>query len=336
MRICFVFRRKNPRFFSIERVFGTIIPELSVYETEQVEMPAYGLTLKNFLALRRIVKEKPECIFHLTGDCTYLAIALPRNRTVVTFHDAVFLHQQKGWKRWLLGLLFIRLPVWWAKYITTISAATRNELIAFTGCAPDKIRVIGNPLTGAVIRAEKDFDVETPNILFVGVTPNKNLFNVARALEGLRCQLHIVGMPDAEQEKWLEKYGISFASYQKLSDIEMAAMYTKSDIVLFPTLYEGFGLPILEGFQAGRIVITSNRDPMKTIADGAAILVDPENYIDIRKAVDLAIHNQDLRAVKIDKGFEVVARYQPAKIASAYAEVYRQVSNTEGFPSKKV
>lgn len=333
MRISYIFRKKNPRFFSIERVFGTMIRELDGYDKELLEMPAYGLSFRNFSTLFKLARKRPDGIFHLTGDCTYLAIALPRKRTVVTFHDAVFLHQQKGLKRWILGLLFIRLPVWWAKYITTISDSTRRELLAYTGCAPGKIRVIGNPLTGAVQRVEKLFNEQMPEILFVGVTPNKNLFNVARALEGLSCRLLIVGKPDVEQERSLEKHGISFTSYQNLSDIEMAEMYSRSDLVLFPTLYEGFGLPILEGFQAGRIVITSNRDPMKTIAGGAAVLVDPEDYTDIRKAVELAIHDSKTRALLIEKGFEVVEKYQPVRIASAYAEVYDQICLIEGLSS---
>lgn len=331
MRVVYVFRKKNPRFFSIERVFGTITGAMEGVQTERVEVPDYGLSVRNFLMLKRFASSRKDVIFHITGDCTYLALALPRKRTVVTFHDAVFLHQQKGLKRMILGLLFIKLPVYWSKHITTISDTSKKELVSYSGCAPEAIRVIGNPLTGAIARVDKSFNTSMPQILFVGVTGNKNLHNTAIALQGLQCMLHIIGKPDTEQYAWLEDNRIQYRTYTGLSDEELAEVYAGIDIVLFPSFYEGFGLPILEGFQAGRIVITSDRDPMRTIASDAAILVDPEDPVSIRKAVELAVFDEKARKEKISRGFEVVEQYQPWKIASDYRKIYSEVAELTGL-----
>jgi glycosyltransferase involved in cell wall biosynthesis len=153
----------------------------------------------------------------------------------------------------------------------------------------------------------------------LGITPNKNLDRAIKALEGLKVRLAIIGRPDASQLRILEASGISFEVMHGLSSDEVARQYEVSDIVLFPSLYEGFGLPVTEGFQAGRPVVTSNLPPMSDIAGDAACLVDPEDVGSIRNGVLRVCGDAAYRESLVAKGLKRVSSYHPATIARAYA-----------------
>ncbi len=95
---------------------------------------------------------------------------------------------------------------------------------------------------------------------------------------------------------------------------------------LFPSTYEGFGLPVIEGQKAGRPVITSNISPLQEVAGGGACLVDPLDIQSIRSGILQVINNGEYRLEIVQKGFENVKQYIPEKIAGEYIKVYQQVS----------
>ena len=103
----------------------------------------------------------------------------------------------------------------------------------------------------------------------------------------------------------------------------MAVAYQQSDIILFPSLYEGFGLPIIEGQKAGRPVITSNISPLSDIAGGAAHLVNPLDHLSIRKGVQKVIDDNEYRESLCVAGLKNVKKYSSEKIAEAYLELYK-------------
>ena len=96
----------------------------------------------NLLYLSRFKKG----LFHITGDVHYAILALPKDRTILTIHDLVFLHTYSGLRRALLKWIFLDLPVKKAKYITTISEKSKQEILDYTNCDPQKILVIPNPV----------------------------------------------------------------------------------------------------------------------------------------------------------------------------------------------
>ena len=107
----------------------------------------------------------------------------------------------------------------------------------------------------------------------------------------------------------------------------MADKYALADIILFPSFYEGFGLPVIEGFKAGRVVVTSNISPMKDIAEGAACLVDPLNVQSIREGLLKVISDKHYRDRLVKDGFEVVKKYEPENIAKQYFQLYQKQYN---------
>ncbi len=112
----------------------------------------------------------------------------------------------------------------------------------------------------------------------------------------------------------------------RLTDAELAEAYRRCDMVVFASLYEGFGLPILEAQATGRPVITSNISAMPEAAGDGALFVDPYSVESIREAV-LRIKNEpQLREQLVRKGLENVERFRAAAVAARYAEIYRKLA----------
>ena len=278
--------------------------------------------------VRNLLSFKPSDadIFHVTGDVNYLALKLPPEKTVLTIHDLSILHYRTGLRRWILKKLLFELPAHRSKYLTVISKATRDELVKQTRCRPEKIRVIGNPLDERMRGGEKPpFNSARPNILQVGTLPYKNVPNLIRAIEGLECTLTLVGEADEETSRLLQETDVSYRNAKTLDGDAMREAYRSADIVTFCSVFEGFGLPIIEAQAMGTPVVTSNAEPMKSVAGDGAILVDPRNPSEIREAIESIIHDARLRDELVERGLENVKRFDPATISKSYAELYEEI-----------
>ncbi len=326
LTVCQLFRKPDA-FFSIERVFRKIEQSLD----EHVSIVRWGAPEDRFTpaAILRNLLSASTCeanVYHVTGHLHYLVLALPRRRTILTIHDCVFLYHTTGWKRRLLKLVFLDIPVRYCRVITTVSAATKTDIVRHTGCRPDKIVVIPNPVDDSVYHSPLDFNGEMPVVLFIGSTPHKNLRRVAEALSGLRCQLEIVGRVPPDIAELLHRRGVRYNQQCDLTDLEIARKYAEADLVLFPSTFEGFGLPILEAQKAGRPVITSDIGPMNEIAGSGACLVDPFDIESIRTGILKVISDSGYREQLVKKGLENLERFSPQVIAQQYLACYRRLT----------
>jgi glycosyltransferase involved in cell wall biosynthesis len=323
--VCLLFRKPD-RFFSIERIFQQLEPRLikHIPVTTWTAPSGFASPLsiaKNLLAARKVRAS----IFHVTGDIHYIVLALPRRKTILTIHDCIFLYQTTGIKRLVIKWLFLKLPVMYCRMVITISEASKRDIVRNTGCRPEKIVVIPDPVDDTIHYAPLSFRTTNPVILFIGSTKHKNLERVIPALLGISCRLHIIGKLPQDSVDLLQKNNIQYIQQYKLSNEEIALKYSSADLVLFPSTFEGFGLPILEGQKAGRPVITSDLSPMKDVAGNAACLVDPYNIESIREGILKVIGDEEYRKQLIAAGFENIKRFTAESVADQYYNCYEKI-----------
>jgi glycosyltransferase involved in cell wall biosynthesis len=290
-------------------------------------MPFYSSSITDMVRNMVFAGKTKADIYHVTGDIHYVVLALPAGKTILTIHDSVFIRNSRGLKRLFFKWMFLKLPVKKSRFVTTISEKSKREIVQYTGCDHSKIVVIPNPVNENIYYREKIFNVSSPTLLFIGSTPNKNLDRIIQAIAGIPCTLEIVGRIPEEHLLLLEKFAIHFKQFTELSESELADRYASSDVIIFPSLYEGFGLPILEGQKAGRAVLTSNISPMKDVAEGGACLVDPYDPDSIRSGLKKIIEDDTYRADIIKKGFENIKQYEVQKIAEQYLKIYDAILN---------
>ena len=263
-------------------------------------------------------------VHHIVGDVHYLAFGLPGKRLVLTIHDCAALERLKGWRRELLRQLWFVLPMKQAAVVTTISETTKEELRRWVGKLADKVVVIPNCVRAEFQPDPKPFNEKCPVVLQVGTGWNKNLVGVARALIGIPCRLEIVGQMDGFQRAALRASHVNFRELGRISDEDLLEAYRRSDLVLFASHYEGFGLPILEAQAVGRPVVTSNLSSMPEAAGKGALLIDPADPQAIRTAVKSIISDAKLRERLVRDGFENVSHFHPEVVARRYETIYRQ------------
>jgi len=327
--ISVIHHQRNPAQggLSLERVFASVRAHLDPSFQVRTAIAPYvsrGLVRRAW-NIASAARETAD-VHHITGDILYVALGLPRQRTVLTVPDCGRMHVLTGYRRLLYRLAWLQLPARVAAFVTVISHATRKELAAFSGRSPDDIRVIGCPVPDEFVPAARNPWPEQPLILQVGTDPNKNLHRVARALSGIQCRLVVVGRCDGASEDELRAAGVSWVTRTGVTDAEMPSIYAQADMVLFASTYEGFGLPIIEAQATGRPVVTSQVTAMPEVAGEGACLVDPHDVASIRNGILRVLDDASYRDFLVHRGFENVGRFDPRLIASQYARLYEEVS----------
>lgn len=221
-------------------------------------------------------------------------LVMPKKIKVFTFiYDLTFVHypETMAWKRLLISRLFTPLSMTRSKYIVTISDFIKNDISrSFPGISPGKVKVIrcGAPHQWA-LPADYDSRKRNEYLLFVGnLEPRKNLINLVKALEliksknGMDISLHIVGHNGWKHRRTYEyirksavRENIVFKGF--LSEKELQKEYLNCKAFLFPSIYEGFGIPVLEALSLDCVVLTSKNTVMPEIAGDAALYFDPHN-----------------------------------------------------------
>lgn len=262
---------------------------------------------------------------HITGDVHFLSYFLIKKKTLLTILDCVFTQNPSALKRYILRLFWYIIPEKRVALISVISQATKNELLKYISCDPDKIRVIPVTISQKFIFKEKEFDNLKPRILQIGTAPNKNLIRLFEALYLIPCKLDIVGKLSLEHITMLEHYKIDYTNSWNLSEQEIISKYHECDIVSFISTYEGFGMPILEANAVGRPVITSDILSMPEVAGNAACLVSPFKVSEIRSGFLRIISDEHYRKQLVNNGLNNVLRFKPSIISEQYLELYREI-----------
>jgi len=248
-------------------------------------------------------------------------------------------------------LFFARRAVARADRIMTVSHSTKRELSRMFDIPEAKIEVVYNALDERFLRepspADADrvlerHDVTDPFVLYAGnIKPQKNLPRLIEAFAVAKGELR-----DDPQYAKLKLLLIG-DSGEEHSDLRRAVLrsrlqgdvrflgfvphsvlrvfYSRASAFLFPSLYEGFGLPPLEAMAHGAPVLTSSVSSLPEVFSQAALLVNPENIFEIARGIRQILTEQDLRETLVRRGYELVRKYSWERSAERVREVYRSV-----------
>ena len=223
-------------------------------------------------------------VLHCT---TFRAPVSPRSPLVVTVHDLGVLRHADAFPRWhrLTGSLALRGGVRAADAIVAVSAFTRDELVALLDVPVERIRVVPNGVDPVFTTGGPAGDGEY--VLAVGtLEPRKNLAGAVEAARLAGVELRVAGAAG-----W---GGVAVPGWVgEPSDDELARLMRGARCLVYPSLYEGFGLPVLEAMACGTPVVTSRGGATEEVAGGAAVLVDPRDPASIAAGIDEAVRRRE-------------------------------------------
>jgi glycosyltransferase involved in cell wall biosynthesis len=280
-------------------------------------------------------------LFHATE---HLLLPLRSIPTVLTVHDLIFRHlpsHHKPLNRWYLNLT---MPLYCrrATHIIAISECTRRDLIAAYDVPPEKITVVYEaadpafrpqpPEAVAAVRAH--YGLPERYLLFVGtIEPRKNLTRLLSAFEKVHAEGLTDGLVLVGKRGWLHrdffqalersparKY-VTFPGY--VLDADLPTIYAGAQALVFPSLYEGFGLPVLEAMACGTPVTCSNTSSLPEVAGDAALLFDPKDSQAIINRLHHLLTDDDLRAALEEKGECRAAAFSWVRTAQETGKVYK-------------
>jgi glycosyltransferase involved in cell wall biosynthesis len=282
-------------------------------------------------------------LFHATE---HLLLSLRSIPTVLTVHDLIFRRlpaHHKPLNRWYLNLT-VPLYCRRANHVIAVSEYTRRDLISAYGLPPEKITVVCEaaaprfrlqpPEAVAAVRAR--YSLPNRYLLFVGtIEPRKNLTRLLAAFEtiyreGLSDGLVIVGKRGwlygdffARLEQSPVKHAVLFPGY--VMDEDLPGIYAGAQALVFPSLCEGFGLPVLEAMACGTPVVSSNASSIPEAGGEAALYFDPTDTAEITTTTRRLLREADLQDRLRTRGLAQAARFSWGLAATATEAVYDAV-----------
>lgn len=326
-----------------------LFPDQKLVATRRIERPNRFNWIADEFFLPGLVRRSGAELFFATDINSYL---VPQNRVKIVsmVYDLIpFIFPEvmasqplpvrAGWK-----VNFDKLRN--SDQVIAISAATKHDLIRMMGLNPDKIKVIcpgiehnlfnvGNASAELRQAALKErFGISGRYLLYVGDSEwRKNLRRCLEALIGVDNELKLVlvgrrAATDAKLHGWIEELGLKkrVITTGFVEDIDLPPLYGAAEAFLFPSLYEGFGLPIAEAMACGCPVITAKVSSMPEVVGDAGILVNPQSVDDIRAAIIRVSGNNVVRRELSALGVMQAAQFSWERAAMETLELFREMS----------
>jgi len=313
------------------------------------------ITPRNFLSgtfssawrsvcLNTVIKKDSLDIFHGLSNELPLGISRSKVRSVVSIHDLIFIRYPEFYP-WIDRQIYdakFRHACRIADLVLAVSEATRQNIIEYYGTDPEKVKVAYQTCDPAFQRkvgeAEKiavrqKYDLPEEFILSVGtIEKRKNALTTLKALNasGIDTTLVLVGRPTSyihELEEYITRHKMEkqIRFLHEVSSIDLPAIYQSASIFVYPSLFEGFGIPILEALFSGTPVITSNGSCFNETGGDAALFTDPHQVDELAGLIVKVLDDQQLRNEMIAKGFTHVKLFTGERIAKRFNDLYHEI-----------
>jgi glycosyltransferase involved in cell wall biosynthesis len=269
-------------------------------------------------------------------------------KTILTVHDLSFVRVPETAAPNLRAYLNRVVPrsIKNANHVIADSQATKDDVCALYGTSPNKVTVLLSGVDPRFARVEdrtilkgvrEHYGIgEAPYIFCIGtVQPRKNYSRVIQALAQLRSEGHNLQLVIAGGKGWLEDEMYKTLSATQMQDHvkligfardeDLPALYSGAVLTAFPSLYEGFGLPILESMACGTPVVTANVSSLPEVAGTAALMVDPYDVRALTDAIRRLISDDVVGISLVEDGYAQVKRFTWARAARQLRAIYERV-----------
>jgi len=308
-------------------------------------------------SLPKAVKESGVELLHCTSNTAPYFCPVP---LVLTLHDIIFLEKlavkSKGTRYQQLGKIYRKLLVprivGKCERIITVSKQEKGRILNHFNIPSERVQAVYNgvgpefqPVSDEALLQEVRAAYQLPEkfVLFLGnKDPKKNMKGVLEAFgKFAEKQANVPLVVTAINEEVMTELLLEMGREELMDRIILPgfapfewlpALYTLATVYMYPSLREGFGLPILEAFGCGTAVITANTSSMPEVAGEAAVLVNPESTDEMAAAIGLLIDDQSLREEKVQQGFARVKDFSWAKMAEEVLHIYQTILQGETSP----
>lgn len=280
-------------------------------------------------------------IFHgLSGELPLKWNKKPIKK-VVTIHDLIF-ERYPEYYTWLdrrIHFWKFRKAAHSSDKIIAISEQTKRDIIDYLKVPESKIEVVYQGCHQSfkekqpqeiLNQIKEKFQLPEKFILNVGtIEPRKNLLNIIKSLKGTDIPLVVVGGKKKKYFKLIEtqisKNKIRVQFLQGVSMEELAAIYKLADIFIYPSFFEGFGIPVIEALYSETVVITSNTSCLPEAGGPDSVYIDPKNVEDISSKINFLWNNEPERKRRAEKGLAFVQKFNDEVIAADVMKVYKSL-----------
>ena len=338
---------------NLAEVYDKLGHDVFLYDDHLV-VTRSGFVFKYINFIRRFIKENRDLCNWLRENGIHL-YHVPKNTgvpffspipVVVTIHDVIPHVLPQQYLDNLLERLYyetaIRVSIKRSKKIITISEFSKQELIRHYGVKPEKIAITllaynktfrKIPDAALLKPVREKYNLHDKYLLAVGGSEyRKNmqrLITVYQKHFSGTYKLTVIGgkWRDADLPgRYVYDKNIRFLT--NIPEEDLIAIYNMAEVFVFPSFYEGFGIPVLEGMACGVPVVTSNVSSMPEVGGDAAVYFDPYNEDDMAEKIESVLNNEMLRKDMIAKGLQKVKEYSWEKCAKETLQIYREVIKT--------
>lgn len=292
---------------------------------------------------RIIEKENPEIYHGLSHELPIIRKKTNRTKYIVTIHDLIFMRFPKFYTLFdrIIHIKKVKYACKKADQIVAISEQTKSDLVEFLKIDANKIKVIYqgcNPIfqleasEEIKLKLKAKFQLPDKYLLYVGtVEKRKNLLHLIKAIheKNIVFPLVVIGRKTSyfeEIQEYIDANNITDIHFLKfVENTELPSIYQMASCFIYPSVFEGFGIPVLEALFSKTPVITSTGSCFSEAGGPDSIYVDPQNVNAIGDAILSVLSDENLRKNMTEKGYLYAQKFTDKEVAGNYMELYKSM-----------